>query len=131
VNRSRSLRPADVLDRIARLTEAGYREIVFTGVNTGDYGRDLEPPTRLDRLLEQAIGVEGLGRLRLNSLEPKTVTAALAGLFAGGGGRLAPHLQVPLQSGSDPVLLRMRRPYRTTDQQRDYAALVCHLPAPH
>ena len=117
---SRSLRPADVLDRIARLTEAGYREIVFTGVNTGDYGRDLEPPTRLDRLLERAIGVEGLGRLRLNSLEPKTVTAALAGLFAGGGGRLAPHLQVPLQSGSDPVLLRMRRPYRVAD----YAAVV-------
>ena len=125
---SRSLRPAAVLDRIARLIEAGYREIVFTGVNTGDYGRDLEPPTRLDRLLEQAIGVEGLGRLRLNSLEPKTVTPGLVDLLAGHGGRLAPHLQVPLQSGSDPVLLRMRRPYRVADYARVVEALRLRVP---
>ena len=125
---SRSLRPADVLDRIARLTEAGFREIVFTGVNTGDYGRDLEPPTRLDRLLERAIGVEGLGRLRLNSLEPRTVTPELVDLLAGGGGRLAPHLQVPMQSGSDTVLLRMRRPYRVADYARVVEALRLRVP---
>jgi threonylcarbamoyladenosine tRNA methylthiotransferase MtaB len=125
---SRSLQPAAVLDRIARLTEAGYREIVFTGVNTGDYGRDLEPSTRLDLLLAQAIGVEGLGRLRLNSLEPRTVTADLVNLLADAGGRLAPHLQVPLQSGSDPVLLRMRRPYRTADYARVVETLRLRIP---
>lgn len=125
---SRSLQPAAVLDRIARLTEAGYREIVFTGVNTGDYGRDLEPSTSLDLLLAQAIGVEGLGRLRLNSLEPRTVTAKLVSLLAEAGGRLAPHLQVPLQSGSDAVLLRMRRPYRTADYARVAETLRLRIP---
>ena len=125
---SRSLPPADVLGRIARLTEAGYHEIVFTGVNTGDYGRDLDPPTRLDGLLAQAIEIQGLGRLRLNSLEPRTVTADLAALLAGGGGRLAPHLQVPLQSGSDAVLLRMRRPYRASDYARVVEALRLRIP---
>ncbi|HEV8701006.1 MAG TPA: MiaB/RimO family radical SAM methylthiotransferase [Candidatus Polarisedimenticolia bacterium] len=125
---SRSLPPADVLGRIGRLTDAGYREIVFTGVNTGDYGRDLDPPTRLDHLLARAIEIQGLGRLRLNSLEPRTVTADLVALLAGGGGRLAPHLQIPLQSGSDPVLLRMRRPYRSSDYARVVESLRLRIP---
>jgi threonylcarbamoyladenosine tRNA methylthiotransferase MtaB len=125
---SRSLPPADVLGRIARLTEAGYREIVFTGVNTGDYGRDLDPPTRLDRLLAEAIEIQGLGRLRLNSLEPKTVSADLVALLAEGGGRVAPHIQIPLQSGSDAVLLRMRRPYRSSDYARIVEAMRLRIP---
>ena len=117
---SRSVPPETVLTRIGLLIEAGFREIVFTGVNTGDYGRDLDPPMRLHQLLRRAIEVEGLGRLRLNSLEPKTVTTELIELLAGCGGRVAPHLQIPLQSGCDAVLARMRRPYRTAD----YARLV-------
>src|SRR5436309_16083386 len=67
--------------------------------------------------------MQGLGRIRLNSLEPKTVGRELVGLLAACGGRVAPHLQVPLQSGSDAVLARMRRPYRAAD----YAGLVEHL----
>ncbi|MEK7799214.1 MAG: tRNA (N(6)-L-threonylcarbamoyladenosine(37)-C(2))-methylthiotransferase MtaB [Acidobacteriota bacterium] len=125
---SRSLPPGIVLERITRLAGAGFREIVFTGVNTGDYGRDLDPPTRLHRLLAQAIEIEGLGRLRLNSLEPRTVTAELVDLLAGCGGRLAPHLQVPLQSGSDPVLMRMRRPYRAADYARVVETLRREVP---
>lgn len=125
---SRSLPPAIVLDRIARLAGSGFREIVFTGVNTGDYGRDLDPPTRLHHLLARAIEIEGLGRLRLNSLEPKTVTAELVDLLAGCGGRVAPHLQVPLQSGSDTVLLRMRRPYRAADYARVVETLRREVP---
>ncbi|PYT37223.1 MAG: tRNA (N(6)-L-threonylcarbamoyladenosine(37)-C(2))-methylthiotransferase MtaB [Acidobacteria bacterium] len=120
---SRSLPPRTVLERLARMVESGFREIVLTGVNTGDYGKDLDPPLSLVRLLEQAIDMQGLGRIRLNSLEPKTVGRELVGLLAACGGRVAPHLQVPLQSGSDAVLARMRRPYRAAD----YARLVEHL----
>jgi len=118
--RSRSLPPRDVLERLGRLVDAGYREIVLTGVNTGDYGRDLDPPLSLERLLVMAIGARGLGRIRLNSLEPRTVTPGLVEFLAGCGGRVAPHLQIPLQSGCDGVLGRMRRPYRA----RDYARVV-------
>jgi len=115
---SRSLPPGLVLERLGLLVDSGFREIVLTGVNTGDYGRDLDPPSSLARLLGTALDTQGLGRIRLNSLEPKTVTRELAGLLAAGGGCLAPHLQIPLQSGCDTVLARMRRPYRTADYAR-------------
>jgi threonylcarbamoyladenosine tRNA methylthiotransferase MtaB len=122
---SRSLEPDEVLRRMARLTGAGYREIVFTGVNTGDYGRDLPSPLRLHDLIERALALPGLGRLRLNSLEPRTVTPAIVRLMAESDGRLARHLQIPLQSGCDAVLARMRRNYRTAD----YAAIAGRLRA--
>ena len=115
---SRSVPPGAILDRLARLVDAGFREIVLTGVNTGDYGRDLDPPLSLPRLLERAIETPGLGRIRLNSLEPRTVVPELVEILAGSGGRVAPHLQVPLQSGCDSVLRRMRRPYRSADYAR-------------
>ena len=122
---SRSLPPEAVLGRLGRLVGAGYREIVLTGVNTGDYGRDLDPPLCLRWLLEKAIDTPGLGRLRLNSLEPRTVAPDLIDLLAGCAGRVAAHVQIPLQSGCDAVLKRMRRPYRTGD----YARVVGELRA--
>ena len=125
---SRSVPPDEVLRRISLLVEAGYREIVFTGVNTGDYGRDLEPSRPLHRLLQSAVGLPGLGRLRLNSLEPRTVTAGVVGALRDSGGRLAPHLQVPLQSGCDTTLARMRRPYRTADYARIVSGLRAAIP---
>jgi threonylcarbamoyladenosine tRNA methylthiotransferase MtaB len=120
---ARSLPPEDVLGRLRDLTASGYREIVFTGVNTGDWGRDLAPRTALHDLLRRALAQDGLGRVRLNSLEPRTVTPEVIRLMADSGGRLAPHLQIPLQSGSDTVLARMRRNYRTADYRRVLGAL--------
>jgi threonylcarbamoyladenosine tRNA methylthiotransferase MtaB len=120
---ARSLPPGDVLGRLRDLSASGYREIVFTGVNTGDWGHDLAPRRALHDLLRRALAQEGLGRLRLNSLEPRTVTPEVIRLMAESGGRLAPHLQVPLQSGSDTVLARMRRNYRTSDYRRVLEAL--------
>jgi threonylcarbamoyladenosine tRNA methylthiotransferase MtaB len=67
--------------------------------------------------------VPGLGRLRLNSLEPRTVSDRLLALLAGSEGRIAPHLQVPLQSGCDAILRAMRRNYRT----RHYRGVVQRL----
>lgn len=126
---SRSLAPDEVARRIARLCDAGYREIVFTGVNTGDYGRDLDPPLRLHDLLERALALPGLGRIRLNSLEPKTVTPEIVRLMAASDGRLARHIQIPLQSGCDAVLARMRRNYRTADYARVMERLRRAAPA--
>jgi len=114
---SRSVPAARVESTALSLYEAGYREIVLTGVNVGDYGRDLEPRSNLAALLRRLLSVCGPNRIRLNSLEPLTLTDEIVELMAGDP-RLAPHVQVPLQSGSPTILRAMRRNYRL-EQYRD------------
>jgi len=108
---SRSVAPENVLASAGELAARGYHEIVFTGVNTGDYGLDLQPTTNLEALLRASLDRLGSVRLRLNSLEPRSVTDGIVRLMADDP-RLAPHLQIPLQSGSDETLRGMRRNYR-------------------
>ena len=117
---SRSVPVARVEGAALSLYEAGYREIVLTGVNVGDYGRDLEPRCDLAALLRRLLSVCGPNRIRLNSLEPLTLTDEIVELMAGDP-RLAPHVQVPLQSGSPTILRAMRRNYRL-EQYRDALA---------
>lgn len=119
---SRSVPPEDLVEDLRALLEAGHREVVLTGVNTGEYGRDLGLKGGLASLVERLLSVEGEYRLRLNSVEPRAVTPALRALMRGER-RLARHLQIPLQSGSDAVLRRMRRNYRSAF----YADLVARL----
>jgi threonylcarbamoyladenosine tRNA methylthiotransferase MtaB len=107
----RSVAPEEVETALRAIVRAGYREVVLTGVNTGEYGRDLTPRTTLSVLLKRLLGSCGETRIRLNSLEPLTVTDDVIDLLATEP-RLAPHVQVPLQSGSDAVLRTMRRNYR-------------------
>jgi threonylcarbamoyladenosine tRNA methylthiotransferase MtaB len=109
---SRSVPPATVERALAALLASGYHEVVLTGVNVGDYGKDLEPRADLAALLRRLLAVLGeRQRIRLNSLEPLTVTDEIIELMARDR-RLAPHLQVPLQSGCESTLRRMRRNYR-------------------
>jgi threonylcarbamoyladenosine tRNA methylthiotransferase MtaB len=124
---SRSIDPELVLTKIGLLVDAGYQEIVLTGVNTGDYGKDLEPRTSLAALLRRAAAIPRLGRLRLNSVEPRCVTPELVETLASAA-RIAPHLQVPLQSGADSVLARMRRPYRVADYRRALESIRARIP---
>jgi len=108
---NRSVPPEEVLESAGSLFRAGYREIVLTGINTGDYGIDLDPGTDLEALLERLLAICGPNRIRLNSLEPLTISGGIVELMAAEP-RLAPHLQVPLQSGSEEILRFMRRNYR-------------------
>jgi threonylcarbamoyladenosine tRNA methylthiotransferase MtaB len=102
---SRSRPMAAVLDEARALVRNGYRELVLTGVHLGDYA---DNGRGLPELLGALDGVEGLMRVRLSSIEPEEVTAALVGAIA--ASRTAcPHLHVPLQSGSNAVLARMNR----------------------
>lgn len=125
---SRSLPGDEVLTRLAGLAANGYREVVFTGVNTGDWGLDLPEPRRLHDLLPRALDAVAPARVRLNSLEPRTVTPEIVKLLGAPATRLARHLQVPLQSGCDAVLARMRRNYRSTDYTRVVTALAAAAP---
>ena len=107
---SRSLAPEVVLDRARALVALGHPELVLTGVDLGHYGADLTPRTSLAALLRTLVEVPGLRWVRLSSVLPAYFTPALLDVVTGSP-RIAPHLHVPLQSGSDAVLRRMRRPY--------------------
>ncbi len=110
---SRSVPAERVEEGLRELLRAGYHEIVLTGVNTGAWGLDLAPASRLEDLLRRLLDAIGPNRIRLNSLEPLTVTEGIVRLLAGDP-RLAPHVQVPLQSGSDAILRAMGRNYRAS-----------------
>jgi threonylcarbamoyladenosine tRNA methylthiotransferase MtaB len=113
-------KPLDQVVRdVERAVEAGYKEIVITGVHLGSYGRDLGDGTTLSQLVRRLMEWEGDVLFRLSSLEPMDCTPAVVDMVAASP-RLAPHFHLPLQHGSDEILRRMRRPYSAAQ----YAALV-------
>ncbi len=118
--RSRSRTLTSTVDQVKRLVDAGYAEIVLTGVHIGDYaGEDGEP---LVDVLEAIDRVPGLGRFRVSSIEASFVTDAMVEFFADSE-RCCRHLHIPLQSGDDGILEKMRRPYRSAD----YVDLLARL----
>ena len=121
---SRSLDPKVVLDQARLLVEAGHLEIVLTGVDLGHYGADLVPRTTLAALLRSLVEIPGLRWVRLSSLLPAYFTPELIEIVTGSP-LVAPHLHIPLQSGSARVLRLMRRPY----DARMYRALIERLVA--
>lgn len=123
--RSRSA-PADWVVEQVRGLAARYREVVLSGINLGKWGRDLGGGFRLADLVERLLAETDVERLRLSSVEPMDWSDRLLGLMAASP-RLAPHVHAPLQTGSDAVLRRMRRPYRARhyeDRIRKARALV-------
>ncbi|HEY7601465.1 MAG TPA: tRNA (N(6)-L-threonylcarbamoyladenosine(37)-C(2))-methylthiotransferase MtaB [Methylomirabilota bacterium] len=119
---SRSQPVPVVVEQVEGLVAAGYAEVVLTGVDLGHYGWDLQPRTTLSALTRRLLDVRGLARLRLSSVLPAYFTDELVELVVGER-RICRHLHVPLQSGSDPTLRAMRRPYTV----RMYRTLVERL----
>ncbi len=106
---SRSVPAGEVVAQVRGLVEAGYREIVLTGVDLTSYGGDLPGGMRLGRLVRQILRhVPALGRLRLSSIDQVEVDADLFAALAEDP-RLMPHLHLSLQAGDDLVLKRMKR----------------------
>jgi len=145
----RSMAREQVIERVAALVQAGYKEIVLAGIHLGLYGCGSEatssaaPPAipsasasasaatfvpasasaSLSELVRAVIDIPGLVRLRLSSLEPMDVDEQLIKLFALPKSPLCPHVHLPLQSGDDSILKMMRRPYNTDS----FRALVTRL----
>jgi threonylcarbamoyladenosine tRNA methylthiotransferase MtaB len=107
--RARSRPFDDVLAQARRLARNGYREVVLTGVHIGSYGSDLGG-CGLHDLLPALARIDGLERIRLGSIEPNELGSDLASAIASID-RVCNHLHVPLESGSDRILARMRRDY--------------------
>jgi threonylcarbamoyladenosine tRNA methylthiotransferase MtaB len=126
---SRSLRPDRIIREVSTLVDAGYREVVISGINLGRWGRDLGPttahvgtaasgcpgeqssPAYLDDLIRAILNETRLEKLRISSVEPMDWSDDLIELVASTL-RIAKHAHVPMQSGSDAVLRRMHRKYR-------------------
>jgi threonylcarbamoyladenosine tRNA methylthiotransferase MtaB len=125
--KSRSLPPESVIRELQTLADAGYREIVLSGINLGTYGRDLSPRVEFEALLRRILDETAVERLRVSSIEPMDVTQDLIELFASTE-RLAKHFHMPLQSGSDRILAAMHRWYRAEHYARRVELIREQLP---
>lgn len=108
--RSCSMPFENVMENIRRLTRAGFHEVVLCGVHLGCYGLDLCPPASLYEVLKQVDADRLIDRLRLSSIEPREISDDIINLTAASK-QLCHHFHIPLQSGDNQILERMRRPY--------------------
>ena len=114
--RSRSASSKSIIEDVRSL-QAEYPELVLTGINLGRWGRDLEGRPRLVELLKLLLENSDVRRLRLSSIEPMDWSPELLTLMASSP-RIAKHVHMPLQSGSDIMLRKMRRRYRVRHYQQ-------------
>ena len=108
--RSRSMPLVNVLQSIQQLAQAGYHEVVLTGIHLGAYGHDLSPATRLSELMERIEEMKPLDRVRISSIEPFELSGKIIQRVAKSD-IFCRHFHIPLQSGDDGILKKMGRPY--------------------
>ncbi len=125
--RSRSQNLKTIIDDIRKLNLSGYQEIVLTGVHIGAYGNDLLPQEKLLTLLKKIEKIPDIGRIRLSSLEPMEIGQELIDWIAGSS-KICKHFHIPLQSGDDEILKRMRRNYRTSDYLHVIENIIDKIP---
>ncbi|MBT2656722.1 tRNA (N(6)-L-threonylcarbamoyladenosine(37)-C(2))-methylthiotransferase MtaB [Bacillus sp. ISL-18] len=106
----RSRDPKEVIHQAQQLVDAGYKEIVLTGIHTGGYGEDMKDYNLAALLRDLEAGVNGLERLRISSIEASQITDEVIEVI-NQSNLIVRHLHIPLQSGSNSVLKRMRRKY--------------------
>jgi len=104
--RALSRNPLDILENVRQVIDLGYKEIVLTGVNISRYQHD---KLNFTGLLEKILHIDGNFRVRISSIEPEGFDEPLYKLFV--HEKLCPHLHLCLQSGSDRILMQMRRMY--------------------
>ena len=110
--RSRSMPEEEVLLHLTDLDSSGFKEVIITGIHTGMYGLDLEKKTTLLKLLEKIDRQKLVHRIRLSSIEPGEINDGIISL-ARENHILCDHFHIPLQSGDDKILGKMKRPYDT------------------
>jgi len=109
---SRSLSENNVIQEFEKLLDSGYKEIILTGVNVGDYGKNIN--TNLFNLLNHLIKIKGEFRIRISSIEPNLLSDEIIKLVADSE-KLCNHFHIPLQSGNSRILKAMQRRYTSSD----------------
>lgn len=123
--KSRSMNPDDVINEFKSLVNEGYKEIILTGVNVGDYGKNYS--TDLYNLLLKLIEVEGDFRIRISSIEPNLLSDEIIDLVASSD-KMCKHFHIPLQSGSAEILKLMQRRYTVDDYRNVFDKVVDKIP---
>ena len=123
--KSRSAVLSDIIRQAREAVGLGYKEVVLTGVNVGDYGRN--DGTNLLTLLKQLKTVDGLMRIRISSIEPNLLTDELLDFWIAED-KLCNHWHIPLQSGSDTILRSMQRRYLTKVYTNRIERIKSHVP---
>jgi len=123
---SRSRSPESVVQQAYQLVEAGYQEVVLTGIHTGGYGDDLDN-YKLSDLLRDLDKVEGLQRIRISSIEASQIDDEMIEVL-NSSDKMCRHLHIPLQAGDDEVLKQMRRKYTTAEYAEKIRKLHVALP---
>ena len=123
--KSRSMESDLVVKEFTGLVEVGYKEIILTGVNVGDYGKNLD--TDFYHLLKRLVEIDGDFRIRISSIEPNLLTDEIVELAASSN-KICNHFHIPLQSGSDTILKAMQRRYKVSDYQNVVHKLKKALP---
>lgn len=114
--KSRSLPPDAVIEQIEKLVLKGYKEIVLSGINIGDYGKNLHQNIDLSKLLNRLNQFPNI-RFRLTSIEPMSLSESLIETITGLE-NICPHFHIPLQSGDNSILEAMGRKYTTNEYER-------------
>ena len=122
--RERSRSPEEILCEIRRLAEDGVIEIMLLGQNVNSYGKDLPDGMNFAKLLASCCGIDGIERIRFMTSHPKDLSDELIEVMASQP-KVAPHLHLPVQSGSSRILKEMNRRY----SKEDYLALVDRIRA--
>ena len=120
---SRNMPIADIVSEAKEIAAAGQKEIVITGINTGDFGRTTGE--RFIDLLRELDRVDGIERYRISSIEPNLITDEIIE-FCAQSPKFVPHFHIPLQSGSTRILGLMRRRY-TAERYRERIAKIREL----
>ena len=118
--RSRNL--IEIVTEITGLVQAGYKEVVLTGIHLSSYGIDFDADTTLLTLIKAISLIEGLERIRLGSLEPRIVTEELVSVLSKNK-KFCPHFHLSLQSGCNETLKRMNRRY-SAEEYYDKCCLI-------
>ncbi len=120
---SRNMPIADIVEEAKEIAAAGQKEIVITGINTGDFGRTTGE--KFIDLLRALDGVDGIERYRISSIEPNLITDEIIE-FCAQSPKFMPHFHIPLQSGSTKLLGMMRRRY-TAERYKERIAYIRSL----
>lgn len=123
--RSRAISIADAVSEAKELIGRGFKEIILTGVNIGEYENN--SGEKLSDLVQELLDLEGLERLRLSSVEPNTITDELLEVMKSSP-KFLDHFHIPMQSGDDQILREMRRKYTVEDYKKIINKIITAFP---